>query len=71
MAAIGRSDRTPKRPDLGVSGHSTRSGPERPELVESGPSVLQAGPQETGRTGVPDASMFCIAEARGFLPLVG
>ena len=28
-------------------------------------------PKETGRTGVPDASMFCIAEARGFLPLVG
>jgi hypothetical protein len=38
---------------------------------KSGPSVLQAGPQETGRTGIPDASMFCIAEARGFLPFFG
>jgi len=41
------------------------------QSVESGPSVLQAGPQETGRTGIPDASMFCIAEARGFLPFFG
>ena len=48
-----------------------RVGRECPGLVESGPSVLQAGPQETGRTGIPDASMFCIAEARGFLPFFG
>jgi len=41
------------------------------EVVESRPSVLQAGPQETGRTGIPDASIFCIAEARGFLPFFG
>jgi len=44
---------------------------ERRNVVESRPSVLQAGPQEAGRTGIPDASMFCIAEARGFLPFFG
>jgi hypothetical protein len=44
---------------------------EWPELVESGPSVLEAGPQETGRTGIPDASVFCIAGSRGLLQFFG
>jgi hypothetical protein len=33
-------------PQLGVSGHSKRSAPERPELVESGPSALWAAHPE-------------------------
>jgi len=56
---------------LFVVGGSPRSKHECPGLVESRPSVLQAGRQETGRTGIPDASMFCIAEAGGFLPFFG
>ena len=60
---------------LGDSGKAALGGRfadcERRFVVESRPSVLQAGPQEAGRTGIPDASMFCIAEARGFLPFFG
>lgn len=47
------------------------AGRKRRCLVESGPSVLEAGPQETGRTVIPDASAFCIAGSRGLLPFIG
>lgn len=40
MAVIGNLDRQPERPLMGVSGHSTRSAPERPELSEGGTAAL-------------------------------
>jgi len=68
MLPIGQADPAGHRRGMGASGRSMRSAWERLELVESGLSALEATPRETDhRTGIPDASVFCIAGALGFL----
>lgn len=55
----------PKRPQVGASGHSTRSTPERPELVESCRSLkatfvrqnMEASSRVTGHRGQISASI--------------